>query len=140
MRAYLTQRLSGCIHISAMARNPIYKQIGAVIKGRRKTMGLRQKELAGTLGISRGSLANIEIGRQSVLVHQLYEFAAALKVAPTDLLPQPLPKDSKSAGSRLPLPGDLKAQQREQIARLFDQVDTNQIRRKEGNRGRPTKR
>jgi len=116
-----------------MVRNPIYKQIGAVIKGRRKTMGLRQKELAGTLGISRGSLANIEIGRQS-------ELAAALKVAPTDLLPQPLSIDSKSAGSRLPLPGDLKAQQKEQIARLFDQVDTNQIRRKEGNRAKPTKR
>ena len=78
-----------------MDTDPIYKLIGAVIKARRKTLELKQETLAGRLGISRGSLANVETGRQSVLVHQLYKFAAALGVTPSDLLPLPSSDHSK---------------------------------------------
>lgn len=48
---------------------------------------MKQETLAKELGISRGSLANIETGKQSVLVHQIYNFARALKVKPHDFLP-----------------------------------------------------
>src|SRR2546426_7334893 len=92
------------------------------------------------LGISRGSLANVETGRQSVLVHQLYKFAAALQLTPSDLLPPSSADHFVPEGTKLPLPDGLKAQQKEQIARLFEQVDSNQIREREGNRARPTKR
>ena len=37
----------------------IYKDIGAVIKSRRKTLNMKQETLAGLLSISRGSLANV---------------------------------------------------------------------------------
>lgn len=123
-----------------MTHDPIYKHIGAVIKARRKTMDLKQKELAGRLGISRGSLANVEIGRQNVLVHQLYRIAAALDLKPFDLLPPPSTDQLTTERTDLPLPDHLKAQQKVQIARLFDQVNTNEVQGKEGNRAKAIKR
>jgi len=99
--------------------DPIYKHIGMLIKARRKTLGLKQENLAHTLGISRGSLANIETGRQNILVHNLYKIAAALDLNLFDLLPQPSSVPSKSERMALPLPDDLKANQKKQVARLF---------------------
>jgi transcriptional regulator with XRE-family HTH domain len=99
--------------------DPIYKHIGILIKARRKTLGLKQENLAHTLGISRGSLANIETGRQNILVHNLYKFARALELSPLDLLPHPSRDKTDSDGVALPLPDDLKAEQKKQVARLF---------------------
>lgn len=123
-----------------VTRDPLYKQIGTVIKARRKTLGLNQQELARSLGISRGSLANVETGRQSILVHQLYKFAAALQVMPFDLLPPPSIENFGIEQTELPLPDNLKAQQKEQIARLFGQVETDQTRARGRRRAKITKR
>ena len=120
--------------------HPTYKAIGAVIKSRRKTLGMKQETLAGLLSISRGSLANVETGRQSILVHQLYKFAEALQLTPFDLLPPALIDQLRTEPTKLPLPDDLKAQQREQIARMFEQVDTTQIRERKGNHDKPARR
>lgn len=98
----------------------IYRHIGAVIRRGRKRFKprLTQELLAQRVGISRASLANIETGRQSVLVHQLYALAAALDLAPTDFL---LPVgESGARGAWDPvLPDDLKPLQKNQIARLL---------------------
>ena len=123
-----------------MDRDPIYGHIGAIIKARRKTLGLKQETLAGMLGISRGALANVETGRQNLLVHQLYRYAEALQLTPTDLLPHPSTNDSRAEGTQLPLPDNLKARQRKQIARLFEQVDTTQIQDVKGTRAKTTRR
>jgi transcriptional regulator with XRE-family HTH domain len=122
-----------------VTRDPIYRLIGAVIKARRKTLGLKQEALASELGISRGSLANIETGRQSILVHQLYKFAAALSLTAVDLLPPAPRNDARIARTELPLPHDLKAQERAQITRFFQEIDTDQDRDKEANRAKHTK-
>jgi transcriptional regulator with XRE-family HTH domain len=111
--------------------DPIYKYIGALIKARRKTLQLKQENLASMLGISRGALANIETGRQNVLVHQLYKYAAALQLTPFDLLPSSLTERSIGEHAELPLPNNLKAQQRKEIAHLLLQVDTNQTLKSE---------
>lgn len=116
--------------------DPLYQHIGVVVKARRKKLGLTQEDLAGKLGISRGSLANIETGRQNILVHQLYRMAASLGLAPTDLLPAPVMDRAMSSRTDLPLPGDLKPKQRDQIAQLFGSVETEQAAPKEGTRGR----
>lgn len=105
-----------------MAVDPIYRHIGAIIKTRRKTLKFKQEALAGILGISRGSLANIETGKQSVLVHQLYKFADALRLTPHDLLPLQTSDSAKSDRLELPLPDNLKAQQKEQLVHLIEQV------------------
>ena len=116
-----------------MIPNPIYKEIGALIRARRKTLDMRQKNLASDMGISRGSLANIETGRQNMLVHQLYNFAKALRLSPKDLLPLSTNEDIRVERTELPLPRNLKARQKQQVARLFMQTATRQPLEKENN-------
>lgn len=57
---------------------PCYRALGARIEHIRTTLGITQHELAKRLKLSRGSLANIETGRQRVLMHTCDEIAAAL--------------------------------------------------------------
>lgn len=124
-----------------MIPDPIYKHIGAIIKARRKTLGLKQEALAGKLGISRGSLANVEIGRQNILVHQLYRYATVLQLAPTDLLPSPsLVDKARSERTELLLPDNLKSQLKEQITRFVEQVEVDFTRNKEDGRAKVAKR
>jgi transcriptional regulator with XRE-family HTH domain len=119
----------------------IYRHIGAVIrKGRRKFKPrLTQEALAQRVGISRASLANIETGRQSVLVHQLYALAAALDLAPADFL---LPASDSGARAEWDqrLPDDLKPLQKNQIARLLADMQAEPSRDEEDNRAKQTKR
>lgn len=70
-----------------MQQDEIYVRLGALIKRRRTYMQLTQEELAEKVGFSRASIANIESGRQKVLVHQIYQFSKFLNLSPTDLLP-----------------------------------------------------
>jgi transcriptional regulator with XRE-family HTH domain len=120
--------------------HPVYKQIGATIQQRRKQLGLKQVNVAAGLGISRGSLANVETGRQSILVHQLYKFAEILQLLPADLLPStaspaPLKNDWSTK-----LPAGLKPQQQEQIARLLEGSSTDPVTPTKGNNAKSKKR
>jgi transcriptional regulator with XRE-family HTH domain len=73
-----------------MANEPIYKAFGKAVAARRRTLGWTQSDLAGRVGMSRASVANIESGRQSVLLHHVYALASALECAKVaDLLPAP---------------------------------------------------
>jgi transcriptional regulator with XRE-family HTH domain len=96
----------------------IYRHIGGVIRARRKTFKPRwtQEKLAKHIGISRASLANIETGRQSVLVHQLYVFAEALDLSPSDFLLTVNDAGARAEWGEL-IPDNLKPIQKEQIAR-----------------------
>jgi transcriptional regulator with XRE-family HTH domain len=120
----------------------IYRHIGAVIRARRKKFKPRwtQEKLAKRIGISRASLANIETGRQSVLVHQLYAFAAALDLSPSDFL-----LTANDAGARAEwdelIPDNLKPIQKEQIARwLADTQAEPSNEKKEEGRAKQTRR
>src|ERR1700740_1384654 len=97
----------------------IYPLVGTLIRKRRKKLRFTQEALAARLGMSRASVANIEVGRQKVLLHHLYAFAEILDLAPTDLLPPAKQLLKKDNWKTLPLPDGLKPQQREQIARLM---------------------
>jgi transcriptional regulator with XRE-family HTH domain len=71
-----------------MAEEAIYKAFGRAIATRRRKLELTQAELAARVGMSRASVANIESGRQSVLLHHVYGLAEALDIAKvSDLLP-----------------------------------------------------
>src|ERR1700730_6769629 len=102
-----------------MTQEPIYKPLGGMIRQRRRRLELPQAELARRLGISRATLANIETGRQRVLVHHVYAFAEALDIKPGDLLPQVNKTGLASDWAQFPIPNDLKPQQKEQIALLI---------------------
>ncbi len=61
---------------------------------------MTQADLSKHIGLSRASIANIEAGRQAVMLHQMLAFSAALAVPPIELLPAPIP----SATDRKDLP------------------------------------
>lgn len=62
-----------------------YVLFGEAVRDARKVIGLTQQELADKLGHSRGSIANIETGRQRVLLSDVFDFAKALKMQPRKL-------------------------------------------------------
>lgn len=69
------------------AAERIYGAFGTQVRDRREALGLTQLQLSARIGLTRGSVANIEAGRQSVLLHQFLAIAAALQLAPEQLLP-----------------------------------------------------
>jgi len=66
-----------------------YKPIAQAIRKKRSEARpkISQEILADKTGLSRAAIANIERGRQQILIHVLYKIAKALNVAPGDLLP-----------------------------------------------------
>jgi transcriptional regulator with XRE-family HTH domain len=124
-----------------MNPDSIYQHIGEVIRARRQSSKprLTQEALAKRVGISRASLANIETGRQGVLVHQLYALAEALKLAPSDFLPAETDSAARAEWNEI-LPEDLKPLQRDQIARLLADTQAEPTREEEPSHGKQAKR
>lgn len=120
----------------------IYQHIGEVIRTRRQALKprLTQEALAQRVGISRASLANIETGRQNVLVHQLYALAEALGLQPSDFL---LPAVQAGAGeepNNFPSTNlDLKPKQKQDIFRLIPELRSEPTRERAGH-GKQAKR
>lgn len=65
---------------------PVYRMAGAKIEQFRKLLGLTQEDLAQKVNFSRGSIANIETGKQRLLLHDVEVFAAAFGTSPKNLL------------------------------------------------------
>lgn len=61
-------------------------EIGKRIKHVRKLRGMNQEDLAEFVGLTRSSIANLEVGRQNMRITTLYQFAYALDCSVTDLL------------------------------------------------------
>ena len=64
----------------------IYQDIGRRAAARRKELRLIQDDVAAALGLSRASVANLEVGRQRILAHQVFELADVLDMDVADLL------------------------------------------------------
>jgi transcriptional regulator with XRE-family HTH domain len=71
------------------ARKPeaIYVIFGRRLRELREKNRLPQEELAAFSGLTRSSIANIENGKQRVMLHQLIKFAEALRVDLDALVP-----------------------------------------------------
>jgi transcriptional regulator with XRE-family HTH domain len=65
----------------------------------RHTKGFSQTLLAERAGVSRATIANIELGKQNVLLHQVYSLSRALHCDPVSLLPE-LQSVSEGFGSQ----------------------------------------
>lgn len=65
----------------------LYTDIGARIRSARKLRGSTQSDLASAVKLKRSSVANMEAGRQHMLVHTLVLVAQSLDVPLEDLLP-----------------------------------------------------
>ena len=67
----------------------LYRRLGRAIAERRGELGITQGDVAEKLGLSRASLANLENGRQRIMVHQLFALVNALKLESIlDLVPK----------------------------------------------------
>lgn len=99
----------------------LYQDLGRAVAQRRAELKLTQEAVAKRAGISRASLANIEVGRQKVLVHQLYRIANALSLdSPSKLLP--LATASTEAGEISLSGGVFSAKQRAQIEKVYKSI------------------
>ncbi len=67
-------------------RELVYRQLGGKIEQVRSALGWTQDELAKKIGLTRASIANIEAGRQRILLHDLEKFSVAFGMAPKALL------------------------------------------------------
>jgi hypothetical protein len=71
--------------------DPLYGAFGRLVRLHREgpdgRSGVTQEMLGRKVGLSRTSITNIEKGRQHVALHQLFDFAEALGIAPAALLP-----------------------------------------------------
>ncbi|RKF12232.1 XRE family transcriptional regulator [Roseovarius spongiae] len=111
-----------------MSGRQIYRNLGIRIKGLRGSLGLTQDQLAKQVGISRASLANIERGKQQVLVHHLFALAEALQLeSPSDLLLAPQAGSGRHrTHNDLPLAEEgLTDKQRQEVLRLMGGVLEN---------------
>lgn len=67
----------------------IYRQLGQSVARVRGKLGKTQAEIAAQIGLTRASLANIETGRQKVLMHHVFRLANALECKSVlDLIPE----------------------------------------------------
>lgn len=104
----------------------IYREVGRNIKRYRKGVHRTQQQVAAAIGMSRASLANIEAGRQQVLVHHLFAIADALDLdSPIVLMLSPSTSAPQEEFlSDLPLPDDagLTEKQRLEVRHLLSNV------------------
>lgn len=80
-----------------MDRTTIYEAVGGNIRRERVERHMNQAELARRVGLSRTSVTNLELGRQSLLVHQLVSIANALGVEPASLITIDTGADTEAA-------------------------------------------
>ncbi len=123
-----------------MNPDSIYKDIGMIIRARRKALKMTQDELSRKLGISRGALANVETGRQNILVHQLYNYASKLELNVGDLVPVMRQEVNATDVDTIPVPSNVNRNQAEQISRLIQGASTNSTQSGEVSRGKSARR
>lgn len=73
----------------------LYLALGKNVQHYRRAAKMTQAELARELGLTRPSIANIEVGRQRILLHHVFVLANALRVSVDDLCPgfNPIARD-----------------------------------------------
>jgi transcriptional regulator with XRE-family HTH domain len=67
----------------------LYETIGDQIKAARTRQRVTQTELGKRVGLTRSSIANIEAGRQRVMIHWVMQIAEALDVSTARLITRP---------------------------------------------------
>ena len=104
----------------------LYKAFGARLAQAREAAEITQQDLAQRVGLSRASIANIEAGRQRVLLHQAIELGAALRL---DSVAELLPLDflfargGEAPAHQIKLSGsEVSCSEADSIARIFESI------------------
>lgn len=75
-----------------------YTKIGSVFRERRIQLGLSQADVASKIGLTRASIANIETGRQAMLLHSYVLLVNTLY--PKKAIRFPIPVTASQIGKR----------------------------------------
>ncbi len=67
----------------------LYEAIGDRIKAERTQAKITQTDLGKRIGLTRSSIANIEAGRQRVMLHWVFQIAEELGINPQKLIGEP---------------------------------------------------
>lgn len=71
-----------------MTEKDLYRALGRAVARRREQLNITQAHVAAQIGLTRASVANIESGRQKLMLHQVYRLANALDLKSIlDLVP-----------------------------------------------------
>jgi transcriptional regulator with XRE-family HTH domain len=84
----------------------LYAKLADRVRTRREDLKLTQADLANRAGVSRSSIANIETGRQAILLHQFIGLARALELPWEELMPT---VDDPTASKSQALPKGVRA-------------------------------
>lgn len=69
---------ANAILYTVMSEMDLYAQLGRKVAAARKGLGMTQAELASRISLTRASVANIETGRQRVMLHDVFALVEAL--------------------------------------------------------------
>lgn len=76
-----------------MIEMDLYVALGRKVAAARKRLGLTQAELATQISLTRASVANIETGRQRVMLHDVFAIVEALEgKSILDFVPERVPR------------------------------------------------
>lgn len=64
-----------------------YTEFGRLLREKRIAGKLTQQAVAERVGLNRTSVTNIELGKQHIPLHMLFELASAVSTSPDQLLP-----------------------------------------------------
>ncbi len=67
----------------------LYRLVGKRIAEVRRRMSMSQTKLGQLTGLTRGSIANIELGRQHAPLHTIWQLGSKMQIDPRALLPDP---------------------------------------------------
>jgi len=67
----------------------LYQAIGEQIRTARTRSKVTQTDLGKRIGLTRSSIANIEAGRQRVMLHWIFQIAEELETSPLELIVEP---------------------------------------------------
>jgi transcriptional regulator with XRE-family HTH domain len=98
--------MSGDLAAANTVIHGLYRNIGERIRTVREDRQLTQAALAAAVGLSRGSLANIESGNQRTPVHTMAAIAQALRLDPADLISDGV-QDLPALVAELPVPTEI---------------------------------
>jgi transcriptional regulator with XRE-family HTH domain len=79
----------------------LYRSIGLLVRAARLRKRWNQEDLAEAVGLTRSSIANVEAGRQRLLLHSAIRIADALDVELGVLLPDPEEQLQSQSFSRI---------------------------------------
>jgi transcriptional regulator with XRE-family HTH domain len=111
-----------------MNEDEIYARFGSLVRAYRTELGMSQSKLATSVSLSRASIANIEAGKQKILLHHLYKFSEALNISPLKLLQHDLNEIEKSSNIDVKLPDELTDKERLDAMRAVKVAVTKGVR------------